>query len=57
MAKLIKNKYRKMNGEIGICSYMVSIPKSVVEEAGFKEDTKVKVYAKEGKIIIEKEGK
>lgn len=55
MAKLIKNKYYKKNGEIGICSYAVSIPKKVVAETGFNEDTKVKVTAKDNKIIIEKE--
>lgn len=54
MAKLIKNKYYGKNGETKICSYMVSIPKSVVATAGFKEDTQVKVYAKDGSIIIEK---
>lgn len=54
MAKLIKNKYYKKNGEVGICSYAVSIPKSIVELAGFKDDTEVKVIVKDNKIIIEK---
>lgn len=55
MAKLIKNKYYKKTGEVGICSYAVSIPKSVVQEIGFNENTKVKVYAKDKKIIIEED--
>ena len=53
MAKLIKNKYYKKTGEVGICSYLVSIPKLVVSKAGFTDDTQVKVYAENGKIIIE----
>lgn len=55
MAKLIKNKYYTRTGEVKISSYAVSVPKSVVAKAGFTADTKVKVYAQDKKIIIEKE--
>lgn len=57
MAKLIKNKYYTRTGERKINSYMVSVAKSIVSEAGFNEDDEVKVYAKDGKIIIEKVSK
>jgi len=54
MAKLIKNKYYTRTGERKINSYMVSVAKTIVAAAGFEEDTQVRVYAKDGKIIIEK---
>jgi len=57
MAKLVKKKYRKLNGEIAICNYFAFISKSVVAEAGFTGEEEIKIYAKDGKIIIEKEGK
>lgn len=55
VAKFIKNKYYTRTGEVKISSYAVSVPKSVVAKAGFTDDTKVKVYAQDKKIIIEKE--
>lgn len=54
MAKLIKNKYYTKTGERKINSYMVSVAKKTVAAAGFDENEQVKVYAKNGKIIIEK---
>lgn len=54
MAKLVKKKYRKLNGEIAINNYFAFLSKSVVEEAGFTGEENIKVYAKNGKIIIEK---
>lgn len=56
MAKLIKKKYYKANGESEINNFFVYISKEVVKEAEFDENEQVKVYAKDGKIIIEKEG-
>lgn len=54
MAKLIKNRYRRMSGEIAINNYFAPISKVVVEQAGFTGDERIKVSAKDGKIIIEK---
>ena len=54
MAKLVKNKYRRMNGEIAINNYFAPISKVVVEKAGFTGEEQIKVSAKNGKIIIEK---
>ncbi len=54
MAKLVKNKYRRMNGDIAINNYFAPISKVVVEKAGFTGEEQIKVYAKNGKIIIEK---
>lgn len=54
MAKLVKNNYYTSKGEKKINSFNVSISKKVVEAAGFTGDEKIKVYAKDGKIIIEK---
>lgn len=55
MAKLVKKKYRKLDGEIAINNYFAFISKSVVEQAGWNGDEQIKVYAKNGKIIIERE--
>lgn len=54
MAKLVKKKYRKLDGEIAINNYFAFISKSVVQEAGFTGEEQIKIYAKDGKIIIEK---
>lgn len=55
MAKLVKKKYRKMTGEVAINNYFAFISKSVVQKAGFTGEENIRVYAKDGKIIIEKE--
>ena len=55
MAKLVKQKYNSVTGERKVYSYMASISKAVVEQAGFTGEEEIKVYAKNGKIIIEKE--
>ena len=54
MAKLVKNYYYTSKNEKKINNYAVSIRKKVIEEAGFTGEEKIKVYAKGGKIIIEK---
>ena len=56
MAKLIKKRYRKLDGTIAINNYLAFISKSVVAEAGFSGDEEINIYAKDGKIIIEKKG-
>ena len=42
-------------GEAKINCYHVNISKSIIEEAGFNGTENVKIYVKDGKIIIEKE--
>lgn len=54
MAKLVKKRYRKLDGEVAINNYFAFLSKSVVKEAGFTGEEQIKVYAKDGKIIIEK---
>lgn len=54
MAKLIKNYYYTSKNEKKINSFNVSISKKIVEAAGFTGEEKIKIYVKEGKIIIEK---
>ena len=57
MAKLVKKKYYNANGNEKINNYFIYISTSVVKEAGFTGEENIKVYAKKGKIIIEKEDK
>ena len=53
MAKLIKNCYYGKNGEKKINCYFVNIPKEVVKQAGINPEAQLKIYADNGKIIIE----
>lgn len=53
--KLVKNKYYTSDGKAKINNYMLAISKSIINEAGFNGDENIKVYAKDGKIIVEKE--
>ena len=55
MPKLAKNKYRTLSGDVKINSYLISIPKKVINETNIKEDDNVKVYAEGDRIIIEKD--
>lgn len=52
MARLIKNHYYNRKGEKKVCAYIISISKSVVEEAKFDEDKQCEIKAENGKIII-----
>lgn len=54
MAKLTKQMYYKANGERKINCYKVAISKEIVKQADIHDDDKIKVYAEENKIIIEK---
>lgn len=54
MTKLNKIFYITAKGEKKINCYTVTIPKSIVEKTNIN-DNKLKIYAKENKIIIEKE--
>ena len=53
MAKLGKNMYTTASGERKLNCYVVNIPKEVVEQTNLV-DKKLKIYAKENKIIIDK---
>jgi len=55
MAKLIKQKYYNSKGQAKINNFMCNISKQVVYEAGFTGNEEIKVYAMNGRIIIEKE--
>lgn len=54
MAKLAKNMYTTAKGERKLNCYVISIPKEIVYKTNIKEDDKIKVYAKDNKIIIER---
>ena len=54
MAKLVKKRYRRLNGDIAINNYFAFISKKVIEEAGFTGEEDINVYAKDNKIIIER---
>lgn len=57
MPKLTKNYYYGKNGERKINCYLINISKDVVQKATIKDDEELKIYAKDGKIIIEKKDK
>lgn len=54
MAKLAKNCYYDKNGEKKINCYLINIPKKVVKQSGINPEAQLKIYANNGKIIIEK---
>ena len=54
MAKLVKQKFTNAKGERKTYSYLVPIPKLVVENAGIDEDDEIVVYDWYGDICISK---
>lgn len=56
MPKLAKNYYYGKNGERKVNCYLVNISKEVVKSTNIGEDDHITIYAKDNKIIIEKEG-
>lgn len=54
--KLVRSYYYGKGGEKKVNTYLINIPRAVVEEAKL-QDQQLKVTTKDGKIIIEKEGK
>ena len=54
MAKFTKQMYFNAKGEKKINCYKVAIPKKILKQAKIQDDDKIKVYAGENKIIIEK---
>lgn len=55
MPKLNKNYYYSRTGERKVNCYIVNVPKEVLQKSCIKEDDFIRVYAKDNKIIIEKE--
>lgn len=55
MQKMSKQYYYTKNGERKVSSYKVYIPKKVAELVGITDKDKLKIYAEDEKIIIEKE--
>ena len=53
--KLVKKKYYDANGQAKINNFFAYISIEVARHAGFTGDEKIKVYARDNKIIIEKE--
>lgn len=52
MAKIVKQKYIKANGEKAIYSYLIPVAKSKMEISGIDVDKPIKIEIKNGKIII-----
>ena len=52
MAKIVKQKYIKANGEKTIYSYLIPVAKSKMETSGIDVDKPIKIEIKNGKIII-----
>lgn len=55
MPKLNKQMYYNAKGEQKINCYKVNISKEVVKESEIKDEENVKIYAKNKKIIIERD--
>ena len=55
MPKLSKNYYYSRTGERKVNCYIVNVPKEVLQKSCIKDDDFIRVYAKDNKIIIEKE--
>lgn len=55
MSKLAKQYYYSATtGEKKIQCYKIMIPKELLNHTNIKPDNEIKVYVKDGKIIIEK---
>ena len=54
MAKIVKQTYINKNGEKKTYSYLVAIPKSVVEASEINEDDEITAYVDYGMIVINK---
>ena len=54
MAKLIKQMYYNKKGETKINTYMVKIPKAIVEQSNIKNSDELKFSVVNGKIVIER---
>lgn len=54
MAKLVKQNYYNKNGETKINTYIVKIPKLIVNQSDIKDTDEIKISIVDGKIIIER---
>lgn len=53
MAKMIKQKYRTLGGDVKLNCYYITVPKKVVEESGLNPDREIIVKAENNKIVVE----
>ena len=53
MAKLIKNNYRTITGDIKVNCYKVNIPRKIIEESGMDPNKEIEIKIEKNKIIIE----
>lgn len=54
MKKLTRQYYMTVGGEKKLNCYHINLSKELIKEADIKETDDLNVYAKDGKIIIEK---
>ena len=54
MAKLVKQMYYNKKGEAKINTYIVKIPKAIVEQTNIKDIDELKISVINGKIVIER---
>ena len=52
MAKLVKQKYTKIDGTREIYSYLVPVPKQKIIESGIDPDKPIIIKIENGKLII-----
>jgi hypothetical protein len=52
MAKVVKQKYTKSDGSKAIYSYLVPVPKFLMETSGINVDKEIKIEIQKGKLII-----
>ena len=55
MAKLGKNQYKTMKGEVKLNCYYVALSKEIVGKTNITDKDELKITVKDNKIIIEKE--
>lgn len=52
MAKLVKQKYTKIDGTREIYSYLVPVPKQKIIESGLNPDKPITIKIESGKLVI-----
>ena len=52
MAKLVKQKYTKIDGTREIYSYLIPVPKQKIIESNIDPDKPIKIEIVNGKIVI-----
>lgn len=52
MAKVVKQKYTKSDGSKAIYSYLIPVPKNIMEASDINIDKEIKIEIQKGKLII-----